>query len=60
MNVNIIHCGFEGGGGGGGVCNPPQGRIQDFGKGGGSDKYIYNWGEGKGVGVPPPVTARGR
>ena len=25
-------------------------RILDFGKGGGSDKYIHNWG-------PPPVTA---
>ena len=35
-----------------------QGRIQDFGKGG-SDKYIHNWGEGTGGGVPPPVTAGG-
>ena len=32
-----------------------QGRIQDGG--GGSDKYIHNWGEGTGGGVSPPVTA---
>ena len=28
-------------------------------RGGGSDKYIHNWRECTGGGVPPPVTARG-
>ena len=33
--------------------------YRERGGGGGSDKYIHNWGEGMGGGVPPPVTARG-
>ena len=35
-----------------------RGGYRIWGKGG-SDKYIHNWGEGTGGGVPPPVTARG-
>ena len=35
-----------------------RGGSRILGKGG-SDKYIHNWGEGTGGGVPPPVTARG-
>ena len=44
---------------GGGFATPRRGGSRILGKGG-SDKYIYNWGEGKGVGVPTAVTARGR
>ena len=35
------------------------GEDPGFWERGGSDKYIHNWGEGTGGGVPPPVTARG-
>ena len=31
-----------------------QGRIQDFGKGGGSDKYIHNWGRVREGACPLP------
>ena len=36
-----------------------QGRIQDFGKGGGGLITIFTSGGGYGGGVPSPVTARG-
>ena len=64
----------EGGMGEEGMCSPHtptctlahvhphdqyQGRIQDFGKGGGSAKYIHNWGRVREGACPPPVTARG-
>ena len=31
-----------------------QGRIQDLGKGGGSDKYIHNWGRVREGACPLP------
>ena len=39
--------------------NVHQGRIQDFGKGGGSDKYIHNWGRVREGECPFPLQQRG-
>ena len=43
MNVNIIHCGFEGGGGGGGL-QPPAGADPGFWERGGGLINIFTTG----------------